>query len=629
MSSAATPEAKKDPIKLLRMSGATVLSGQGGEYAASPELRESLCLTRERSELVLTVLNGQEASVAVLSYKERLRSRGVNISTMRSRRVSIQMLRRLYEELDGGNVQAQSQDSAEGASSRQLDVIRLIRDAVGRKASDIHITIHKNFGTIAFRIHGEMIKVQELSATACQEMCSAIYQSMCDVADETYKPHQFQDARIRASFVKKIGLYGTRVASSPIDDGSRMVIRLLYDSGNHIPSLDDLGYLPEQKELINQMLAQTSGINVLSGVTGSGKSTTLVSVISSVIADARNSGPSKMDNESEEYWGISVVTLEDPPEYTIPGAIQIPLGADKSDEETIRLAWTKAISSLMRQDPDVMMIGEIRDPGSARAAFDAAMTGHGVWTTVHTTDALGIMARLSALNVPNDRLLDPEIVTGLINQSLAQRLCPHCSLKWEDARDKVEARTRARVEAYCQTDRVRLRGPGCEHCSHGITGRVVIAETIMPNLPFMEVFQDKGKARAKLYWIQEMHGITKCMAMIRRINEGLIDPQEAEHSVCALNNDLLKMGLDYSHDGDFAWGQYIVLPEIPGQTRAPFVEPKRRDATQEGKPQRLAQRRGARRGRQGLGSRFGARRVVHGAAAQPQAAGSPRLALCD
>lgn len=569
-------EVRKDPIETLHLRKVRVLSLSHGEYAIPDDLREVMCLT---SDMYLTVLSGSETSSPVLAYREKLKRRGVALKGIR--KCSIGLLRRIYAELsdepDGTQKEIEAKRAAGGGMGtavRQIEVMSLIREAVSRSASDIHITVHRNFATIAFRIHGDMYKVRELSEVVCREMCSSIYQSMCDVAEETYKPHLFQDARIKADFVKRVGLYGSRVASGPTDDGSRMVIRLLYDSGKSIPTLKQLGYLPEQISLIETMREQTSGINILSGATGSGKSTTLVSVLSEIIDEARHAGASKhVENEAEEFWGVSVVTIEDPPEYTIKGAVQTPLGADKTDESTIRLAWTRAIAACMRQDPDIMMIGEIRDAGSARAAFDAAMTGHGVWTTVHTTDAIGIMSRLSGLDVPTDRLLDPEIVTGLINQSLAQRLCPHCSLTWQEKKDGLAKGLRDRIRDYCDTDTVRFRGPGCEHCSHGITGRVVVAETIMPNLAFMETLGKKGKAQAKLYWIDHMHGITKCMAMIRRINEGLIDPENAESSVCSLAKDFLTLGLDYRHNGDHAWGRAASLARVPdGMTRIEYAQ---------------------------------------------------------
>lgn len=553
--------ASQDPIEQLKRAGVKLLSAQGAQFEVPANLRDTMCFT---SDGVLTVLKGMESDPTVLAYRNRLRRNGMRIKNQRLSSVS--MLRRLYKDLAESNERIRVVDSVGSASNKQIEVIRVISEAVRRGASDIHITIDTAVGTIAYRIHGDVYRVQELPAKDCVELCSTIYQSMCDIAESTYKPNVHQDARMKSEFVRRCGLFGSRIASGPTDRGSRMVIRLLYDPGTGIPTLPELGYLTEQIDLINTMRDQTSGINILSGATGSGKSTTLVSVLSQIISDARkgDTGLLKVNremNDAEQFWGISVVTIEDPPEYTIHGANQTPLIANKSDEESIRRGWSNAIKACMRQDPDVMMIGEIRDQGSARAAFDAAMTGHGVWTTVHTTDAVGIMLRLEGLQVESDRMLDPEIVTGLINQSLAQKLCPHCSVPWLSARDKVGEKIRGRVEAYCDLENVRLRGPGCNHCNMGIIGRAVIAEVIAPNLEFMENFKREGKSAAKQYWVHQMGGITKNMALLRRINEGMVDPIEGEKKVCMLNKDKTTLGLDYTKSGDFEAGKLRIAPQ--------------------------------------------------------------------
>ena len=561
-----TQISKESVIARLKAKGVVVLSAQGGKYPMTPDRQELMCFT---SDNILSVLSGEEKSMKVRSYLDLLSRRG--IKNVKIYNTNINFIRLLYQQLGENKDRVRVMDTVGAISSIQMDIIRMITDAVRRKASDIHIAVYENHGTIAYRIHGDMYKFQEPPAEKCHEFCATIYQSMCDIAEPTYKSHTHQDARMKADFVDKCGLFGARIASGPTDTGSHMVIRLLYDAGSTIPTLQQLGYLPEQIEMIDIMRRHTSGINFLSGATGSGKSTTLVSVLDSIIKDAANADHGTADNGAEEFLGIKVITIEDPPEYKIIGATQTPLVADRTTEEMIRRGWANSIKASMRQDPDIMMIGEIRDAGSAKAAFDAAMTGHGVWTTVHVTDAVGIMMRLRGLEVETDRMLDPEIVTGLINQSLVQKLCPHCSISWDLGRDMVDLHTRKRVESYCQTEYVRLRGAGCEHCKgEGIMGRVVIAEVILPNLAFMDVFSEKGKTKAKEYWVKSMGGITKCMSLIRRINEGFVDPREGEGKICALDKDELTMGIDYSKTGDFTEGRARVLNQDSiGQPESP------------------------------------------------------------
>lgn len=541
----------KQIVEAAKRRNITVISTEGSEYGISPELYDVMCLT---SDMTLFVITGQLSNMDVLAYQDRLRRRNVKIGKVRE--APVQLLRAFYRDLVD---KSDARISTSSSTSAQSEAVRIISDAVRRDASDIHIAVHKgSHGTISYRVHGDLYKIQEPPASKCEEMCSTIYQSMCSVADSIYKPATHQDARMSEEFVERCGLFGARIASGPTDNGSMMVIRLLYDSGSSIPTLEQLGYLPEQINQIYTMSRQTSGINILSGATGSGKSTTLTSVLTQIINRARSTKVTNLENESEEYWGIHVITIEDPPEYKIRGANQTPLLADKSDEESIRRGWSKAISACMRMDPDIMMIGEMRDHGSAIAAFDAAMTGHGVWTTVHTTDAVGVMLRLRGLGVEEDRMLNPEIVTGLINQSLAQRLCPKCSIPWREIEHEMDKGLRERVEHYCDVDAVRVRGKGCSECSHGIVGRIVVAEVITPNLEFMRIFNADGQANAKAHWITVMGGMTKCMALIRRINEGLIDPREGESKISALDKDKNMLNIDYSHYGDFELGKQAI-----------------------------------------------------------------------
>lgn len=540
----------------LKSQGVHVLTAEGQPFALPEDRQQILALL---SNGYLCVAVGQEKSLGVMTFRSRLKKESFPLK--KTYPLQMAQIRALYQELGqigpvGRSAYSGVRDSGGALSAAQADIIQMISEGVHREASDIHLADLGEHAEVLFRIHGDLYKVQERTAESMREMCAALFHTMCDISDNTYKPGVHQDARMKEDMARRCGLLGSRIASGPTARGSRMVIRLLYDTGKKVQSLAGLGYLPEQLDQFDFMRRQRAGINILSGATGSGKSTTLVSALHDIIERAKEEGNEQMLRHGEEFVGVSVVTVEDPPEYKIVGAHQTPLLADKQDEESIRQGWQNSIKAAMRQDPDYLMIGEVRDPGSAKAAFDAATTGHGVWTTVHVTDAVSIMTRLRGLNVEVDRMLDPEIVTGLVNQTLVQKLCPHCSIPWTQFRGPLDPALRARVEGYCDLEYVRLRGQGCSHCGgKGIVGRVVIAEIINPNLAFMEAFSSQNKAKAKDYWVREMGGITKCMALIRRINEGMVDPREGEINVCALDRERLTMGLDYSLVGDFAAGR--------------------------------------------------------------------------
>jgi type II secretory ATPase GspE/PulE/Tfp pilus assembly ATPase PilB-like protein len=197
---------------------------------------------------------------------------------------------------------------------------------------------------------------------------------------------------------------------------------------------------------------------------------------------------------------------------------------------------------LLRKDPDVLMIGEIRDKDSAIAAYRGAMTGHVVWSTVHTNDATSVPQRLIDLGVDPNLILDPMLTTGLVNQSLTKQLCPHCSQTYADHSHELADDLVERIEKFCEPANVRLRGPGCKKCRGGAADRIMVAETVVPNGVFMEIYRDRGKVAARKYWVTDMAGLTKCQAMIRRINAGEVDPRDAEADIEPLDSDLRTLG---------------------------------------------------------------------------------------
>ncbi|WP_372240360.1 ATPase, T2SS/T4P/T4SS family [Pseudomonas sp. JG-B] len=208
-------------------------------------------------------------------------------------------------------------------------------------------------------------------------------------------------------------------------------------------------------------------------------------------------------------------------EYRISDpANQTPLKreAGQSDEE----AWQASIKNAMRLDPDVLMLGEIRDSGSARMAIQGALTGHGLWSTLHTKDATSSLQRLLDLGVAPALVLDPGLIKGVVSQSLTRVLCPECKVPYSAHKQRLDEELQQRIESMCIADNVYLRGedPQCPKCTgKGIVGRIVCAEVIIPNLKYMRIFRDKGKAEAHAYWVTHMGGITKTQAAIRHINK--------------------------------------------------------------------------------------------------------------
>lgn len=500
-------------VKVLSLSG-------NRDFGLPAEQQEFMCLT---SDGILYVSEAHRSSHHVMEYRERLIRRKFAHKVRLARHSDVAAL---YKELKSSNT------SVDDPSIRQSEVIRIMRDAVKRGASDIHFRMESDSTRIKIRVDGELEDYPDIGLQHGMALVSAIYQSMCDIAQPVYLPNKPQDARLSSEHTAAIGLKGARLATRPTDIGQVAVLRLLYRHKIKA-TLANLGFLPEQIADTKRMTSRTSGINIVSGPTGSGKSTTLEALLSQLLVD--------LD------FKRNLITLEDPPEYEIPGAVQTPIQYDSdATDDQISTAWARAISNLMRLDPDLAMIGEMRDYASAIAAFRAAMTGHGIWTSLHANDVVGILGRLKDMGVDMSLVTDPQIVTGMISQRLVPRVCPTCKQSFRAFRHLVDEAVAERVEKFCDVDNVWLVGSGshdgqvCKTCGgRGTNGRVLIAETLVPTKGFMDEFLRNGQTDARRYWVRKMGGITRNQVLIRRINEGLVDPVRGETNICLLDEDQL------------------------------------------------------------------------------------------
>ena len=337
--------------------------------------------------------------------------------------------------------------------ANEAPIIRLvntiIKQAVNDRASDIHFEPYEKDLTVRFRIDGILYKM----FTPPRKYLGAIISRIKIMSNLNIAENRIpQDGRIQLKIGGKD--IDIRVSTFPTYFGERVVLRLLNKTDMHF-DLDSLGFDKHTLKSFNGIFSKTNGIILVTGPTGSGKSTTLYSVLTRL-------------NDPE----VNILTVEDPIEYQIPGIGQMQV------KPSIDLTFASGLRSILRQDPDIVMIGEIRDLETAEIAVQSALTGHRVFSTLHTNDAASGVTRLLDMGV------EPFLITSSVNAFLAQRLvrtiCPHCK---EDYKPSAKMLTELGLKASQLKKGKLFRGRGCEHCINtGYSGRIGIYE-LLPMTP--------------------------------------------------------------------------------------------------------------------------------------------------
>jgi type IV pilus assembly protein PilB len=329
-----------------------------------------------------------------------------------------------------------------------IDMVELvIKNALKSRASDIHIEPTEGDVVVRHRLDGLLKEVMDLPKWVHDGVVARIkIMAGLDIAEKRLP----QDGRIRATTEEgqEIDL---RVSTLRTIFGEKVVLRVL-DHRKGVPPLEDLGFSSAAMEHIRYFLRHQHGMILVVGPTGSGKTTTLCSALAAVRSERTN-----------------IVTIEDPVEYQIPGVNQTQINTK------INLTFANALRSILRQDPDVVLLGEIRDQETARIAMQAAQTGHLVLSTLHTDDAPSCVTRLTDIGI--EPYVSASALIGVIAQRLVRRLCPECKRPYTPEAETLRAMNVSEAEAATQTF---YRAVGCDHCNQtGYRGRVGIYEIMV------------------------------------------------------------------------------------------------------------------------------------------------------
>lgn len=318
----------------------------------------------------------------------------------------------------------------------------LFYQAVKRKVSDIHIETNENRGEVRFRSDGILYKNADMDRKVIDLVISRIkVVSNLDISEKRLPQDGRTQVRIAGESID------VRVSVLPTFYGERVVMRILMQ-GDQIPALVELGFKDSMVKRFEKVLHSSHGIILVTGPTGSGKTTTLHSFLQFVATPEKN-----------------IITVEDPVEYKASNINQIQVN------EKVGLSFASALRSILRQDPDTIMIGEIRDEETAQIAVRAALTGHLVFSTLHTNSAAATLTRLSDMGI--EPFLISSSLLGVLAQRLVRKLCPECKVEDETAESYVK-------EYGLPENSIIYKAEGCASCNYnGFVGREALGELLI------------------------------------------------------------------------------------------------------------------------------------------------------
>ena len=463
----------------------------GMEYVAEPKVGSSALqlltavpISYARENLVVPLdINGQTIRLAVADPGNNQILNDLSVLTgcriipcLAEPEKLIEAINLGYESLSGGGDSSIAEIGAEELddsiqsedlldTNDEAPMIRfvngLLTQAYRQRASDIHIEPFETEVIIRYRVDGILYEVQRPPYRALSNIVSRLkIMANLDIAEKRLP----QDGRFSVRIAGKPG--DIRISTLPTAFGERVVLRLL-DKSSGVLGLEDIGVDAVMLPQIKKMIGKNHGIFLVTGPTGAGKTTTLYSALSTINSQQQN-----------------IITVEDPIEYQLPGVGQIQVNSK------IDLTFAQGLRSILRQDPDVIMVGEIRDSETAKIAVQAALTGHLVFSTLHTNDSSGALARLVEMGV--EPFLAASALTGVLAQRLVRTVCPHCRKSYQpDKQSLTELFEGAEVPQHATF----YRGRGCSHCMQvGYLGRTGIYELLEVTDPIRQLITGNADA---------------------------------------------------------------------------------------------------------------------------------------
>jgi len=497
-----------------------LLTRPGGEVTISAEDRRMVAIY---SNGIALVSSPDRWSGRVKSILNLARNAGHAVSDIVEVETAkiIEIYTRAHEE---------GEDSGRALSdgvARQKELAGLLAEAASMGASDIHIRVLRLNTEIRVRVHGRMADLAYRNPEDGTALIKAAIAVSSDQGSVSSDLSFQQGALTPGSGLLPRGVELVRLQYSPTSENrAALVMRLKYRSDPNDTEIDSLGYAEHHIRDIAVMRRRTNGIYLLSGKVSSGKSTTLQKTLNKMLIEK--------DRE------ISMYIIEEPKELDIPGAIQVVAKPQPDGKD----GFSAGMEGSLRSDPNVIVLGEIRNERIATLAMEVIGSGHAVWSTIHAGSAFGILDRLLDLNVHIKDLTRPDLKGGLIYQRLCGVMCQTCRRTLHDAlKDRKISHDLAKGAMRLferSPEEIHLRGDGCKNCRGGLTGRTVVAETVELTPELLKLLEQGRRQEMRDHWVKPteqggMGGLPVLHHALVKVGAGLCDLNEVEEEVDLLS----------------------------------------------------------------------------------------------
>lgn len=499
----------------------TVISSQSDlDPKIRPMLEMHAWCSKQQDIVVLNngdILTSQPSSRSVQNCKVVMLNKGITPANVLPAKQEVIALLLANSR---GDQYATSPHASESVSEQQQRLRILVREAILAKASDIHIEVREHIARIRFRKHGELYLHAEWLPHVAREIVSVAFNKETDHAIRHFNPRIPQDGSMSLHIDDSdIRL---RLASMPSHGGFDVVMRVLTVGDGAIAKLQELGYNDKQIAILQRAIQMPNGAILVAGPTGSGKTTTVASCLTTI----------------KEHRKI--YTIEEPVEKVIANATQVPINAEHKDRGFAFLG-----RAALRMDPDVIVLGELRDEDTAQVMLRAALTGHLVFSTLHTNTATGIVTRLIDMGLSPLLLADSNVLLCLVCQRLVPTLCQACAINVNDS--ELHRPYLARWATVFDNDmsQLKARGHDCQQCKGtGLAGRTVIAEVIWVD-EHSRQFISQGKILDWLHYLESQGFENYQQQAVQLIGRGICDPLDIEQIVGEINSNFSQFKFNY------------------------------------------------------------------------------------